>query len=138
MAGKGYLKNPYVVLDGHDFSSLVKGVTPHFSKAKLPTTASGDSGDTAIHGLEASSYTVDFYQDKDLSVLDAVLHEIWEDERQVVLEITAAGSTINAANPSYTANVKLFDYTPFTGPVGTVYESSCVFDVQGVTTRAAT
>ena len=138
MAGKGYLKNPYVLVDGHDFSSYVKGVTPHRSKAKLPTTASGDNGEMAIHGLEANSFSVDFYQDKDLSVVDRILSDLYEAESTFVVEITAAGSTVSEANPSLTANCKLFDYTPFGGDVGSVLMSSVVFDVQGVVTRAGT
>ena len=138
MAGKGYLKNPYVLVDGRDFSSLVKGVTPHRTKAKLPTTASGDSGDMAIHGLESSTISVDFYQDKDLSVLDRILSDLYEGELTFVVEVTPAGSTVSEANPSITANCKLFDYTPYGGQIGATLESSVVFDVQGTTTRAGT
>ena len=138
MAGKGYLKNPYVLVDGHDFSSLVKGVTPHRSKAKLPVTASGDNGDMAIHGLSTDSFSVDFYQDKDLSVLDRILSDLYEGESTFVVEITPAGSTVSESNPSLTANCKLFDYTPYGGQVGSTLESTVVFDVQGVATRAGT
>lgn len=138
MAGKGYLKNPFLVVDGHDFSSLVKGVTPHRSKAKLPTTASGDGGDMAIHGLESNSVSVDFYQDKDLSILDRVLSDLFENEQAFVVETTANGSTVSESNPSITINAKLFDYTPWGGQVGSTLESTVVFDGQGVATRSGT
>jgi hypothetical protein len=136
---KSYIKNPFLMLDGHDFSSLVKGVTVNQSKAELPVTASGDGGEKSIHGLAKDSFTLDLYQDADLSILDRVLFEHLDDEEAFVVEVAKAGSTISSSNPSWTGNCKVFNYTPLSGDVGTVHMASgVVLSVQGAITRSGT
>lgn len=138
MAQKGYLKNPYVSLDGHDISSYVKGANVKLAKDQLEVTASGDGAHTYIPGLEKSQFDLNLYQDVDFSVLDRILNDVYNNTSPVLLEITPAGSTISEANPSYSAEVYLMDYEPLPGDVGTVLMTKVTLVANSVVTRAGT
>lgn len=135
---KTYLKNPTVFIDGHDFSPYVKSASVNRQKDELDTTASGDDAHSQIPGLSKDSFTFNFYQDADLSILDRVLADIYDAESAVVVEVTMAGSTISESNPSWSGNAKLYNYSPFQGDVGTVVMAPATFLCDGPITRAGT
>ena len=135
---KDYIKNPYLLVDGHDFSSYVKSVEVDRKKDELDTTASGDGGHTQIPGLSKDTFTLNLYQDKDLSILDRVLSDIYEGETAVLVEVCKTGSTVSESNPSFTGNAKLFEHKPFSGDVGTVSMVPVVFVVDGAISRSGT
>jgi hypothetical protein len=135
---KHYIKNPYLLVDGHDFSTYVKSVEVDRKKDELDTSASGDGGHTQIPGLSKDSFTLNLYQDKDFSVLDRILSDIYEAETGVVVEVCEAGSTVSGANPSFTGNAKLFEHKPIGGDVGAVAMVPVVFVVDGAISRSGT
>jgi hypothetical protein len=133
-----YLKNPSVHIDGHDFSGYVKSASVNRQKDELDTTASGDGAHSQIPGFSKDSFTFNFYQDKDMTILDAVLSNIYDAETAVVVEVTKSGSTISESNPSWTGNAKLYNYSPFQGDVGTVVMAPATFQCDGPIVRAGT
>lgn len=133
-----FLKNPFVSIDGHDFSQYVKNVTINRQKDELDTTASGDNAHSQIPGLSKDSITLNMLQDADLSIVDRVLADIYEAGLAVVVECAMAGSTISEANPSFTANARLYNYVPFQGDVGTVVMMSPQFMCDGPIVRSGT
>jgi len=135
---KHYIKNPYLLIDGRDFSTYVETVEVDRTKPKLPTTASGDGGETGIPGLSLDKFTLNLYQDKDFSILDRILSDIYEAENAVVVEVCEAGSTVSEANPSFTGNAKLYEHKPISGKVGAVSMVPVVFEVDGAITRSGT
>jgi hypothetical protein len=135
---KTYIKNPYFLLDGEDYSAQVKSVEVDRKKDELDTTASGDDGHTAIHGLSGDSFTLNLYQPADMSTLDAKLSDIYENELTVVCEVCEAGSVVSESNPSFSGNVKLFEHKPISGDVGTVLMTPVVLKAQGSITRSGT
>lgn len=135
---KHYIKNPFVSADGHDISTYVKSVEVDRKKDELDTTASGDGGHTQIPGLSKDSFTLNLYQDKDFSVLDRILSDIYEAETAVVVEVCEQGSVVSESNPSFTGNAKLFEHKPIGGDVGAVSMVPVVFVVDGAITRSGT
>lgn len=133
-----YINNPYLLLDGHDFSEYIESVEVGLSKDKLPTDASGDGGHTAMHGLSADSFVLNLYADKDYSILDRILYDHYSAETSFVVEVTSAGSIVSEANPSWTGTCKLFAYKPLSGKVGTEAMIPVTLEVQGSITRAGT
>jgi hypothetical protein len=136
-AQKTYLKNPAVFVDGHDWSTYVKGCTVTRNKAQLDVTASGDGGTTDIHGLSKDTFAIDLYQDQDFSLVERVLSNLYEAESVFVVEVVPRGSTVASTNPSYIGNCKLYADV-VGGQVGAVLESPVTFAVQGAITRSGT
>ena len=61
-----YLSNGVsVVVDSVDLSSLVSSVTINRSFDELEVTAMGDGGHKFVKGLEASSVTIEFFNDNE-------------------------------------------------------------------------
>jgi hypothetical protein len=135
---KHYLKNPFVSVDGHDISVYVKSVEVDRKKDELDTTASGDGGHTQIPGLSKDSFTLNLYQDKDFSILDRILADIYEAETAVVVEACEQGSVVSESNPSFTGNAKIYEHKPFSGDVGTLSMTPIVLVVDGAITRSGT
>lgn len=135
---KTYLKNPTVTIDGHDFSSYVKSASVTRQKDELDVTASGDDAHASIPGLSKDTFTFNFYQDEDMSILDRVLANIYDAEVPVVVEVTKSGSTIGESNPSWQGNALLYNYSPFQGDVGTVVMAPATFVCSGPIVRAGT
>lgn len=135
---KHYINNPYLLVDGHDFSSYVETVEVDRTKPKLDVTASGDGGNVGIPGLPNDKFTLNLYQDKDFSVLDLYLSDIYEGEVAVVVEVCEAGSVVSESNPSFTGNAKLYEHKPISGKIGAVSMVPVVFEVDGAITRSGT
>lgn len=135
---KHYIKNPFLMVDGHDLSAYVKSVEVDRKKDELDTTASGDGGHTQIPGLPKDSFTLNLYQDKDFGVLDRIISDIYEAETSVVVEVCEQGSTVSVSNPSFTGNAKVFEHKPISGDVGVVSMTPVVFVVDGAISRSGT
>jgi hypothetical protein len=135
---KFYIKNPCVLVKTTDVSAYVKQVTVTLHKDELDTTASGDAGHTQIPGFSKDTIALDLYQDKDFTVLDEILWEIYADEQAVALEVTPSGSTLSESNPGWEGNGKLYDYVPLKEAVGAVAMVSPTFTIDGKLNRIGT
>jgi hypothetical protein len=125
-----YLSNGVsVTVDSVDLSSLVSSVTINRSFDELEITAMGDSGHRFTKGLEASSVTIDFFNDSDTSKTLQKLNTIWGTSVTVVIKQTSGA--VSASNPSYTMSCLINNTTPVNGAVGDISTQSLTWNVNG-------
>lgn len=139
MAGSTILiRDPFVEIDGVDYSRQVKSVVVDPNADKNDTSASGDGGHTSSHGLRADKITLNLFQHTDLSTLDAAFWAIFDGEETVEVNVGYANVGPTPERPHWSANCKLFGYQPISGDVGTNAMLSVSFEVQGKLERVTT
>ncbi len=125
-----YLSNGVsVTVNAVDLSSLVSAVTINRSFDELEVTAMGDSGHKFVKGLEASSVTIDFFNDEATSKTLQTLNSVWGTSTTVVIKQTSAA--VSATNPSYTMSCLVNNITPVNGAVGDLSTQSVTWNVNG-------
>lgn len=125
-----YLSNGVsVTVDSVDLSSLVSSVTINRSFDELEVTAMGDSGHKFVKGLEASSVTIDFFNDSDANKTLSKLNTLWGTSATVVIKQTSAA--VSTTNPSYTMSCLINNTTPVNGAVGDISTQSVTWNVNG-------
>ena len=125
-----YLSNGVsVTVDSVDLSSLVSSVTINRSFDELEVTAMGDGGHKFVKGLEASSVTIDFFNDNDTNKTLQKLNSIWGQNKTVVIKQTSGA--VSATNPSYTMTCLINNITPVNGAVGDLSTQSVTWNVSG-------
>ena len=133
-----YLSNGVVLtVNAVDLSTLVSSVTINRSFDELEVTAMGDSGHKFVKGLEASSITIDFFNDEATSKTLQTLQAVWGTSTTVTVKQTSAGTS--ATNPLYTMSCLVNNTTPINGAVGDLSTQSVTWNVNGtiaVTTSA--
>jgi hypothetical protein len=128
-----YLSNGVVLtVNAVDLSTLVSSVTINRSFDELEVTAMGDSGHRYLKGLEASSITIDFFNDdasaKTLQTLNS--SSVWGNNVTVTVKQTSAA--VSATNPMYTMTCLINNTTPINGAVGDLSTQSVTWNVSGV------
>jgi hypothetical protein len=133
-----YLSNGVVLtVNAVDLSTLVSSVTINRSFDELEVTAMGDSGHKFVKGLEASSITIDFFNDEATSKTLQTLNSVWGTSTTVTVKQTSA--VASATNPLYTMSCLVNNITPINGAVGDLSTQSVTWNVNGtiaVTTGA--
>ena len=133
-----YLSNGVVLtVNAVDLSNLVSSVTINRTFDELEVTAMGDSGHKFVKGLEASSITIDFFNDEATSKTLQTLNSTWGTSTTVTVKQTSA--TTSATNPLYTMSCLVNNITPINGAVGDISTQSVTWNVNGtiaVTTGA--
>ena len=125
-----YLSNGVsVTVDSVDLSSLVSSVTINRTFDELEVTAMGDAGHKFVKGLEASSVTIDFFNDSATDKTLQKLNSIWGQSKTVVIKQTSAA--VSATNPSYTMTCLINNTTPVNGAVGDMSTQSVTWTVNG-------
>jgi hypothetical protein len=127
-----YLSNGVVLtVNAVDLSSLVSSVTINRSFDELEVTAMGDSGHKFVKGLEASSITIDFFNDeatnKTLQTLNS--SSVWGNSVTVTVKQTSAATS--ATNPLYTMSCLVNNTTPINGAVADLSTQSVTWNVNG-------
>jgi hypothetical protein len=112
-----------------DLSSLVSAVTINRSFDELEITAMGDSGHKFVKGLEASSITIDFFNDdatsKTLQTLNAQVGN------NAVVTVKQTSAITSPTNPLYTMTCLVNNITPINGAVGDLSTQSVTWNVSG-------
>jgi hypothetical protein len=125
-----YLSNGVsVTVNSVDLSSLVSSVTINRSFDELEITSMGDSGHKFVKGLEASSVTIDFFNDSDSAKTLQTLNSTWGTSTTVVIKQTSAA--VGPTNPSYTMSCLVNNTTPVNGAVGDLSTQSVTWTVNG-------
>lgn len=127
-----YLSNGVkVTVNSVDLSSLVSSVTINRAFDELEITSMGDSGHRYVKGLEASSVTIDFFNDsasaKTLQTLNS--SSVWGNNVTVTIKQTDAATS--AENPLYTMTCLVNNTTPVNGAVGDLSTQSVTWNVSG-------
>jgi hypothetical protein len=125
-----FLNNGVVVtVNAVDLSAYVSSVTLNRQFDELEVTAMGDSGHKFVKGLEASSVTIDFYNDTAASKVLATLQATWGASTTVTLKQTSAATS--ATNPLYTMSCLINGTTDINGAVGDLGTQSVTWTVNG-------
>ena len=125
-----YLSNGVsVTVNSVDLSSLVSSATINRSFDELEITSMGDSGHKFVKGLEASSITLDFFNDSASSKTLQTLNSTWGTSVTVVIKQSSAA--VSAENPSYTMSCLINNTTPVNGAVGDLSTQSVTWNVNG-------
>jgi hypothetical protein len=127
-----YLSNGVVLtVNAVDLSNLVSSVTINRSFDELEVTAMGDSGHKFVKGLEASSITIDFFNDEATSKTLQTLNSasVWGNSVTVTAKQTSA--ITSATNPLYTMSCLVNNTTPINGAVGDISTQSVTWTVNG-------
>ncbi len=125
-----YLSNGVVLtVNAVDLSSLVSAVTINRTFDELEVTAMGDSGHKFVKGLEASSITIDFFNDEATSKTLQTLNSVWGTNTTVTVKQTSAATS--ATNPLYTMTCLVNNTTPVNGAVGDLSTQSVTWNVSG-------
>ena len=125
-----YLSNGVVLTVATvDLSNLVSAVTINRSFDELEVTAMGDSGHKFVKGLEASSITIDFFNDEATSKTLQTLNAQVGNNATVTVKQTSAATS--ATNPLYTMTCLVNNITPINGAVGDLSTQSVTWNVSG-------
>ena len=125
-----YLSNGVVLtVNAVDLSTLVSAVTINRTFDELEVTAMGDSGHKFVKGLEASSITIDFFNDEASTKTLQTLNSTWGTSTTVTVKQTSA--TVSATNPLYTMSCLVNNITPINGAVGDLSTQSVTWNVNG-------
>ena len=125
-----YLANTGILtVNSVDLSSLVSSVTINRAFDELEITALGDSGHRFTKGLEASSITIDFFNDFASSKTLQTLQTQWGQNTSVTFKQFDA--VISAANPQYNMTCLVNNTTPVNGAVGDLSIQSVTWNVSG-------
>ena len=127
-----YLSNGVVLtVNAVDLSTLVSSVTINRSFDELEITAMGDSGHRYTKGLEASSISIEFFNDeatnKTLQTLNS--SSVWGNNVTVTAKQSSAATS--ATNPLYTMTCLVNNTTPINGAVGDLSTQSVTWNVSG-------
>jgi len=127
-----YLSNGVVLtVNAVDLSTLVSSVTINRSFEELDVSAMGDSGRRYVKGLEASSITIDFFNDEATSKTLQTLNSasVWGNNVTVTAKQSSAATS--ATNPLYTMTCLVNNTTPINGAVGDISTQSVTWNVSG-------
>jgi hypothetical protein len=125
-----YLANTGILtVNAVDLSSLVSNVVINRSFDELEVTALGDGGHKFVKGLEASSITIDFFNDSATSKTLQTLQTTWG--TNTVVTFKQVDATVSATNPLYTMTCLVNNTTPVNGAVGDLSTQSVTWNVSG-------
>jgi len=127
-----YLSNGVVLtVNAVDLSTLVSSVTINRSFDELEVTAMGDSGHKFVKGLEASSITIDFFNDEATSKTLQTLNSSSVFGNNVTVTVKQTSAATSATNPLYTMTCLVNNTTPINGAVGDLSTQSVTWNVSG-------
>lgn len=129
-----YLNNGVVVtVNSVDISDWVSSATLNRNWDELEVTAMGDTGHKYVAGLEASSVTLDFFNDFATSASMATVDALAGTVTTVTIKPTSAATS--ATNPLYTFSALINGITPVNGSVADLATSSVTWNVSGAITK---
>ena len=127
-----YLSNGVVLtVNAVDLSNLVSSVTINRSFDELEVTAMGDSGHKFVKGLEASSITIDFFNDEATGKTLQTLNSSAVFGNNVTVTVKQTSAATSATNPLYTMTCLVNNTTPINGAVGDISTQSVTWNVSG-------
>jgi len=127
-----YLSNGVVLtVNAVDLSTLVSSVQINRSVDELEVTAMGDSGHRYTAGLEASSITIDFFNDSDTAKTLQTLNSSSVFGKNVTVTAKQTSAATSATNPLYTMTCLVNGVTPINGAVGDLSTQSVTWNVSG-------
>jgi len=109
-----------------DISDHVSSATLSQIFDELEITALGDTAHKFTKGLEASTLTLDFFNDFAASQITTLLQTNYGTTVTAVL-IPVKGTAVSATNPLYTVSILINNLTPINGDVASINNASISF-----------
>jgi hypothetical protein len=126
-----------VKINSVDISDHVSSVTLSQIFDELEITSLGDSSHKFTKGLEASTLTLDFFNDFAASQVTPTLQSAYGTTVTAVL-IAKKGTAVGTDNPLYTVSILVNNLTPISGDVASINASSITFTCNSTVAVATT
>jgi len=120
-----------------DISDHVSSVTLSQIFDELEITSLGDQSHKFTKGLEASTLSIDFFNDFAASQVTTLLQTNYGTTVTAVL-IPKKGTAVSAENPLYTVSILINNLTPISGDVASINSSSISFTCNSTVAYATT
>ena len=128
------LKDVNVVFNGTDISGNVASVTLSTSAAEVATTAFGSSAVTRVSGLIDNSVTLSVHND--YNAIDGLFFPLVGSTAVTCVVKPNGTAAASSANPSYTFQVLVTEWTPVNGAVGELATADITMPISGGITKA--
>jgi hypothetical protein len=115
-----------VKINSVDISDHVSSATLSQIFDELEITALGDTAHKFTKGLEASTLSIDFFNDFAASQVTPTLQAAYGTTVTAVL-IPVKGTAVSASNPLYTVSILINNLTPINGDVASINNASISF-----------
>ena len=115
-----------VKINSVDISDHVSSATLSQIFDELEITSLGDTAHKFVKGLEASTLSLDFFNDFAATQVTPTLQAAYGTTVTAVL-IPVKGTAVGAANPLYTVSILVNNLTPIAGDVASINASSITF-----------
>ena len=115
-----------VKINSVDISDHVSSATLTQNFDELEITSLGDTAHKFVKGLEASTLSLDFFNDFAASQVTPTLQAAYGTTVTAVL-IPVKGTAVSASNPLYTVSILINNLTPISGDVASINASSISF-----------
>ena len=126
------LTDANITLNSTDISANVAAVTVNSVAAEVETTAFGQGAVTRVGGLKDNSVTLSIHQD--YSAIEGLVYPLIGSTASLVVKPNGTASA-STANPSYTMDVLVTEWTPVNGAVGELASADVTWPVNGVITK---
>jgi hypothetical protein len=126
-----------VKINSVDISDHVSSATLSQIFDELEITSLGDLSHKFVKGLEASTLSLDFFNDFAASQVTPTLQAAYGTTVTAVL-IPVKGTAVGAANPLYTVSILVNNLTPISGDVASINASSITFTCNSTVVQTTT
>jgi hypothetical protein len=126
-----------VKINSVDISDHVSSATLSQIFDELEITSLGDASHKFVKGLEASTLSLDFFNDFAASQVTPTLQAAYGTTVTAVL-IPVKGTAVGAANPLYTVSILVNNLTPIAGDVASINASSISFTCNSTVVQTTT
>ena len=126
-----------VKINSVDISDHVSSATLSQVFDELEITSLGDTSHKFTKGLEASTLSLDFFNDFAASQITPTLQGAYGTTVTAVL-IPVKGTAVSASNPLYTVSILINNLTPISGDVASINASSISFTCNSTVVQTTT
>ena len=126
-----------VKINSIDISDHVSSVTLSQIFDELEITSLGDLAHKFTKGLEASTLSIDFFNDFAASQITPTLQAAYGTTVTAVL-IPVKGTAVSASNPLYTVSILVNNLTPINGDVASINNASISFTCNSTVVQTTT
>jgi len=126
-----------VKINSVDISDHVSSATLTQNFDELEITSLGDSAHRYVKGLEASTLSLDFFNDFAASQITPTLQAAYGTTVTAVI-IPVKGTAVSASNPLYTVSILINNLTPISGDVASINSASISFTCNSTVVQTTT
>jgi len=125
------LTDTKVTVNSTDISTNVAAVTINVTAAEVETTAFGQGAVTRVGGLQDNSITLSIHND--YSAIEGLFYPLIGSTAQI--NVKPNGTAVGTANPSYTMQALVTEWSPVNGAVGELNAVDITLPVSGTITK---